>query len=180
MKIETNFTAPVHALAARIALAIWIVALVLAGGIIALWLDGSATRTQIGESTERLAQLEVRRAALGKQPDTPSAVEIAALRGRVATVNALSVTGGRRLVPLLALFEELLPADAWLVTLSHKARDGEVILVAEAAQAEQLTQFLLNLEKSTRFSEVLLSRQTPIGTEGRRAVQFELRLKERR
>ncbi len=180
MKIETNFIAPVHAWATRTALAIWIVALILIGGTVALWLDGSVTRAQIVESTERLSQLEARRAAVGKQPDTPSPVEVAALRGRVATVNALSVTGGRRLVPLLALFEELLPADAWLVTLSHKARDGEVVLVAEAAQAEQLTQFLLNLEKSTRFAEVLLSRQTPIGTDGRRAVQFELRLKERR
>jgi hypothetical protein len=180
MKLETNFTAPIRALAVRTALTVWALALVLAIAMVALWVDAAAIRAQREESTDRLAQLEARRGTLGAQPATPSAGEIAALQTRVATVNALSVTGGRQIVALLALFEELLPSDAWLVSLSHKARDGEIVLVAEAAQAEQLTQFLLSLEKSSHFSEVLLSRQTPLVAEGHRGVQFELRLRERK
>lgn len=179
MKIQTNFVVPVLPLARGMIAVGTTLALLLVGASIACWSDGLAKNEQIQESLERLAQLEARRAALGERPQLPPGPAMAALRERVASINALSIGNGRRLVPLLALFEELLPADAWLVSLSHKARDGEVILVAEAERAEQLTQFLLNLEKSSRFSEVLLLRQAPFGVEGRRTVQFELRLKER-
>lgn len=179
MKIETNFTAPIRALAARAALATWVLALVLGGGAVALALDAAVKEAEVEESRERLAHLEARRAALGETPDLPSAAEIAALRERTATVNALSVTDGRRLTPLLALFEELLPEGAWLASLHYKGREGEIVLVAESERAEQLTEFLLQLERSLRFSEVLLSRQSPVGAKGRRVIQFELRLKER-
>lgn len=179
MKVETNFADPIRPVALGTALATWVLALVLAAAALALWLDGSATNADVREARARLRQLEARRAELRLPANGPSATDVAALQTRVATVNSLSVTNGRRIVPLLVLFEELLPADAWLVSLSHKARDGEIVLVAEAAQAEQLTQFLLGLEKSARFSEVLLLRQTPLTGEGRHGVQFELRLRER-
>src|SRR5437899_6529418 len=152
MKIETNFVPPIGGLAVRTATAIWVVALVLAGGVVALWVDAAMIQSQLPESTERLQQLEQRRASIAIPANMPSAADIAAMRSRVATANSLSVTGGRRLMPLLVLFEEMLPPDAWLVSASHKAREGEVVLVAEAGQAEELTKFLLNLEKSSRFS----------------------------
>lgn len=179
MKIQTNFVVPVRPLATRLLLAGAALGLLLAAAGTAFWWDGRAKGEQIQESLERLAQLEARRASLGERPVLPPVPAMAALRERVANINAMSVGNGRRLVPLLALFEELLPADAWLVSLNHKVREGEVVVVAEAERAEQLTQFLLNLEKSSRFAEVLLLRQAPFGTEGRRTVQFELRLKER-
>ncbi|MFL6711822.1 MAG: PilN domain-containing protein [Sulfurifustis sp.] len=179
MKVETNFADPIRPIALATTLATWFIAFMLAVAAVVLWLDASSRKADVREATVRLQQLEARRAELRVPANGPSGAEIAALQARVATVNALSVTNGRRIVPLLALFEQLLPADAWVVSLSHKARDGEIVLVAEAPQAEQLTQFLLGLEKSARFAEVLLLRQTPLTGEGRRGVQFELRLRER-
>lgn len=179
MRIETNFTAPVQALAARVVAITWALALALAAATAVLGFEARRLEGETLEARERLADVEARRAEIGPHPPVPGAEKIAALKRRVSTVNALSVTNGRGPVALLALLEALLPRKAWLVSFVHKARDGEVVLVAEARQAELLTRFLLELEKSARFSEVLLLRQTPLGRGGRRTVQFELRLKER-
>ena len=52
-----------------------------------------------------------------------------------------------------------LPDNVYLVSLAHKPREGEALLVAESASAEALTAFLLRLEKEPRFAEVLLAKQ---------------------
>lgn len=179
MKIATNFVPPVQVLATRTAYVAWALALVFLSIAGIFWFDAQVKSEDISELRSRLAQIDARRKAMDVPPEIPSTEELAQLRTRVASVNSLSVTNGRRLVPLLVLFEELLPPPAWLVSLSYKAREGEVVLVAEAPRAEQLTAFLLQLEKSARFSETLLVRQTPLGRDERRTVQFEVRLKER-
>ena len=102
MKIETNFVPPIGGLAVRTATAIWVVALVLAGGVVALWVDAAMIQSQLPESTERLQQLEQRRASIAIPANMPSATDIAAMRSRVATANSLSVTGGPAAKPLLS------------------------------------------------------------------------------
>jgi hypothetical protein len=179
MKIETTFAPPVKQWARAATVASWATAVVVGLTALALWFNATIARTEARSLDDRIEQLEARRAEQKLPPALPSQAQLQTLQARVAAVNALSVTQGRRLLPLLVLLEELLPADTWLTSVHQSARTGEVVLVAEAEQAEGLTKLLLSLEKSKNFTEVLLVRQMPVGTEGRRHIQFEVRLKER-
>lgn len=178
MKIETNFTFAIRPFVNRVrATTVAVVPLLVICGVL-VFIDAASRSSAIDETKERLTQLDARRAALGALPPLPSVAELERLKSRVAAINELSVTKGRRIVPLLVVVEELLPSDAWLVRLNYKAREGETVLVAEAERAETLAKLLVNLERSLRFSEVLLVRQAPQGIDGRRSVQFEIRLRE--
>ncbi|HZO01030.1 MAG TPA: PilN domain-containing protein, partial [Burkholderiales bacterium] len=70
-----------------------------------------------------------------------------------------------------------LPENVHLVSLQHRAREGEALLVAESPSAEALTAFLLRLEREARFDEVLLSKQGTANAPGASAVQFEIRVR---
>jgi Tfp pilus assembly protein PilN len=179
MRITTNFTPPVHRLALPLAAAVWTGAAVLAVLLVGMTFGAGGDRAGMAELEERLAQIDARLKQVAVPENLPPAAELSALKQRVAAVNALSSTRGRAPAPLLGALEALIPERAWLAGIHYRAREGEVTLVAESDSAEALTQFLLNLEKSPRFSEVLLARQTPTGAHGGKAVQFEIRLRER-
>jgi hypothetical protein len=69
-----------------------------------------------------------------------------------------------------------LPDNVQLVSLHHRPREGEALLVAEAQSAEALTAFLLALEREPRFAEVLLAKQGAAAGSAS-AVQFEIRVR---
>ena len=74
------------------------------------------------------------------------------------------------------------PGPHLAAALRGSGQVGHVVRIdrlAEAGRAEMLTRFLLNLEKSGYFSEVLLTRQSLSKQRGRKRLQFELRLKEK-
>jgi hypothetical protein len=75
---------------------------------------------------------------------------------------------------LLAWLGRQLPENVYLVSMYHRPREGEALLVAESPSAEALTGFLLRLEKEPRFAEVLLSKQ---GVRSAGTVQFEIRVR---
>ena len=105
--------------------------------------------------------------------------KLAALKKRVDLINQLSGYEAWPLPSLLAQLENTLPDDAQLANLHVRQRTGEVQIVVEGTRAETLSAFMVNLEKSGKFAEVLLTRQSQRTSEGRKLVQFEFRLKER-
>jgi hypothetical protein len=164
---------------------------VLAGALaMAAVLAVAITTTLVIEAValrEALPQLRARAARLADepapapaaQPALPPDSELAALRRRVATVNALGGAGYPSLVTVLARLERLLPDDARLASLRYAREQGITTLVTEAHNTEVLTAFLQRLEQSGDYAEVLLLRQTQ-DARGRQGLrQIELRLTER-
>ncbi|MGD8712714.1 MAG: PilN domain-containing protein [Thiohalophilus sp.] len=107
----------------------------------------------------------------------PSLSEFRQLQQRIAAINELAGRQGAGLSVMLSRIEELLPDQAYVTSLSYKPADNELLLTIEAPGAEQLTGLLQAAEKSGRFSEVQLSRQSQEKRGNRRVIQFEIRLR---
>ena len=105
------------------------------------------------------------------------AAELAAMRQRVSALNAYASVRGASTLRILNWLEGHLPDNVHLVSLHHKPREGELLLVAEAPSAEAFTAFLRIIEKEPWFSEVLLSKQAVRGQQGSGGLQFELRVR---
>lgn len=179
MKITTSFSPPMGTLAPLLAAVTWGTALL--AGVITLWLVPAAVemRQEIPALEERLTEIEGRQKETVMSEVLPSVEDLALLKRRVAEINELLGGRGWPLSVLLETLEESLPARAYLVSMEHKRNDGEAQLIAEAESAETLTGFLLNLEREDHFAEVLLTKQVQRTAQGRKLVQFELRVKER-
>ena len=175
MKISADFLDARPRLARPLAATLW--SLALAAAFAAAWLAAELVEMR-GERPQleaRLARLDAQTAA-APRADLPPAVELAALRERVHALNKLSGLRGWSTTQLLDWLGPRLPENVHLVSLQHRAREGEALLVAESPSAEALTAFLLRLEREARFDEVLLSKQ---GTANAPAtgVQFEIRVR---
>jgi hypothetical protein len=177
MRITANFPAARPRLTLPLVAALW--ASTLTFGIAAGWLTVSIfeMRAERPRLESRLARVEEQLAAAAPSEPLPPPSELEALRQRVYALNKLSGTRGWGTPQLLGWLAGQLPENVYLVSLHHKPREGEVLLVAESPSAEALTGFLLRLEKEPRFAEVLLSRQGSRGTPGAGAVQFEIRVR---
>jgi hypothetical protein len=127
---------------------------------------------------QRLPKLDERLAAQPAPSDLPSSQELAALRRRVAAVNAQIAGYGMSVSALLIKLESMLPDQAIILSLQQRRREGEIQMQVEAPNTEPLTLFLSRLEKDPQFAEVQLVRQ--VQARDRPGIQFELRLKERR
>lgn len=179
MKITASFLAPVPNLVPAWVSALGLMALLLIGTLSWLAVDATAKYRDKTALNDRLTEIESRLRERELIEALPPPEELAALKQRVATLNTLTDARGWPAATLLARLEAWLPEQVLLVSLRHRVKDGEAVLVAEAENAEILTAFLLRLEKEPHFSEVLLSRQgAPASREGK-LLQFELRLKER-
>lgn len=180
MKVTASFAPAVRPLA-PILLGVFLLAgFLLAGSIVWLAVDGVGKFREKAVLHEHLADIEsrLRERALIEQLPLPE--EMAALKQRATAINALAGIRGWSSTTLLARMEEWLPDEVSLVSLRHRGKDGEVVLVAEAENAELLTGFMHLLEKEPHFSEVLLSRQgAPAHGRDSKLLQYELRLRER-
>lgn len=178
MKLTTNFVHPVGDAAPILAAASWVVVLMALASTIALAVNAYTLRGEIPALNEHLTRVQAQ-ARAAKTDDPPPRAQLTALKRRVALLNGLAGGRGQLFSVLLTRLEPLMPAETYLVSLHYRQRAGETQLVAEAQRAEVLTRFLLNLEKSEYFSEVLLTRQSLRTVRGRKRLQFELRLKEK-
>ena len=184
MRITASFVDGRPRLAPALAVTLWAVAA--AFGIAAGWLALSVAelRAEHPQLVARLARLEAQLAAAPRDTLPPRA-ELEALRQRVQTLNKLAGLRGWTTPQLLGWLGGELPDNVYLVSVHHKPREGEALLVAESPSAEALTMFLLRLEREPRFAEVLLSRQgtagaaagAALGTAGSGLVQFEIRVR---
>jgi len=174
MRITTNLAATRPRLTLPLVAALWISALVfaaLAGALTISFFDMRAARPRL---ESRLSRVEEQLAAAAARQPLPPPEELESLRLRVSSLNKLSGMRGWSAPQLLAWLGGQLPENVYLVSLYHRPREGEALLVAASPSAEALTDFLLRLEKEPRFAEVLLSKQ---GAGGAGAVQFEIRVR---
>jgi Tfp pilus assembly protein PilN len=174
MKITTNFSRPAGRLMPYLAgmfLALSAVAVVIS---FALYFSARQISSEEKELEERLARYRGREVA--HPADLLPQDKLVELRARVQKLNELTSTTGQTLPILFSRLEQLMPNGVWLVTLQYRSHENETKLVAEANQAEQLTEFMGQLERSGLFSQVLLTRQSQ-RAEDAHAIQFEIQLR---
>jgi len=174
MRIIANFSATRPRLTLPLAAALWISALAFAALASGLAMSVFDMRSERPRLESRLARVEEQLAAAAPRQALPPPAELESLRRRVSALNKLSGMRGWGTPQLLGWLGGQLPENVYLVSVYHKPREGEALLVAESPSAEALTGFLLRLEKEPRFAEVLLSKQ---GVRGAGAVQFEIRVR---
>ena len=176
MKIHADFLDARPRLARPLAAILWTLASACAIGagflVSSLW----EMREERPQLEARLARLEAQ-AAAAPRTGGPAMHELVALRERVQTLNKVAGVRGWSTPQLLDWLGARLPDNVHLVSLQHRPREGEALLVAESASAEALTGFLLRLESERRLDEVLLSKQGTVGNAGHAAVQFEIRIR---
>lgn len=178
MKITTNFIDGVQQLIVPVAIAAWLSALLGLGALLWLIVDGVGLRDELPVLKERLPKLEAA-AAVASNRELPSERELTETRDRVARLNAIAQTRGLTTLALLAKLETLLPGEAVLVGMHHRAKERELLLLAQAANAEILSKLLQRLEEDVQFESVVLSRQKEVNDGGKVVVQFEIRARVR-
>src|SRR3989338_610851 len=179
MKISTNFVRPVQQAVMPAAVAIWIAALGLAAGAWGLFGQAMELRGELPQLRQRLERVETGKKTVTAPEQLPPAHELAETRKRVAKINAATQTRGLTASALLSELETQLPPEVWLISIHHRAAQGEVVLVASAASAHPLSAFLLKLERDPLFEEAMLMRELQPAGNGQPSVQFEIRLKVR-
>ncbi len=177
MRISANFSAARPRLALPLAALLWTFALACAGASAWLAADLTELRDERPRLEARLARIAEQLALAAPSEALPPPTELDSLRSRVQALNKLSGIRGWSTPQLLGWLGAQLPDNVYLVSLYHKPREGEALLVAESKSAESLTGFLLRLEKEPRFAEVLLSKQGVRGAAGAGTVQFEIRVR---
>lgn len=179
MKIPTNFAKPVQNAVMPVAMATWAAALCLSAGAWMLIAEAMELRAELPQLRERLERFEAGKKPVVGRKQLPSMQELAETRTRVAKVNAVTQAKGMSASVLLGELEALLPSDAWLTSIHHRATEGEAVLVASAASSAPLSAFLLKLEHAPLFEEVMLMREMQSRGNRKPAIQFEIRLKVR-
>ncbi len=135
-----------------------------------------------GQARERMvtqaASLAAESAALRNRPDVqdPDAAAIAALRQRIASLNALDFAQAPSVTSVLAVLEELMPPAVALQNLDYDRTRGALDLVAVSASSEALTGFFDAATKSTFFKTVRLVDKKQAGAADDGTPQFQVRL----
>jgi hypothetical protein len=173
MKISADFLGARPRLARALAGALWLAAALLTGSAVLLGMRAAEMREERPRLEARLERLQAQASASAARSAPPAAADLHALRERVRSLNKLSGLRGWSTPQLLGWLGGRVPDNVYLVSLQHRPREGEALLVAESPSAEALTAFLLSLEKEPGFAEVLLSRQGRVDS----AVQFEIRVR---
>lgn len=179
MKIQTNFVSPAQQAVMPVVVLLWVAAIGFAAA--AWWLadDAAELRGELPQLRLRLERIETSGPAVAPPVQLPSVQELAQTRDRVAKINAAAQTKGVPTSALLSELEMLLPPEAWLTSVHHRAVGGEVMLVASAANTEPLSAFLHKLEGDPMFEQAMLLREIQPAVNGKTSVQFEIRLKVR-
>lgn len=146
---------------------------------LAAWLAAHAG--ELGETAvdaqQRIARY--RQAAAPAAPASmPGAAELAGMRARVRDAESLWLVDGWSSARMLDWLAAAMPAQARLIALNHRGREGETTLIAEVEHAQALATLLTALQQEPQLAEVLLVRQER--QRGESTLRVELRLKERR
>ena len=106
----------------------------------------------------------------------PSPAEIAALRARIASLNALDFAQAPAVTSVLAVLEELMPGAVALQDLQYDRIHGAIELVAMSASSEELTAFFDAASKSPAFKSVRLVDKKQAGAAEDGTMQYQVRL----
>lgn len=124
------------------------------------------------------ADLAQEAAALRNQRtvEDPDAAAIAALRRRIASLNALDFAQAPSVTSVLGVLEDLLPDDVALQNLDYDRIRGALDLVALSGSSEQLTAFFDAATKSPAFRTVRLIDKKLAGAAEDGTMQYQVRL----
>ena len=175
MKITTNFSTSVERVMPYLMAILLLLSAVAIAISIMLFMSARQVSAELPVLEEQLARFRSRE--ISKPTDLLPYEKLVELRSRIQELNKLTNTSGQTLPLLFSRLEKLTPDGVWLVNLQYRSREDETKLVAEAKQAELLTQFMRQMERSGYFSQVLLTRQMQRSEGSQRAIQFEIRLR---
>ncbi len=178
MKLDAGFIPPRRDLVPWVLGGLAVIAVVLLTTSVLVARAALALRADNQRLEERQAELS--RRLYEQKPGTalPAAPELAAVRERVAAVNAVVAQRGQPTARLLTVLERLLPDRVYLVGLYHLPRDGEVTVVAASADSGALAVFMRRLEAAPEFAGVLLARRGESNGGASHHTRFELKLRE--
>ena len=178
MKIKTNFVAGVQPLLAPLGWAVSLSVILSLAGLLWVILNSITTRNELPELRLKLSKLETVQPVAERQA-IPADRELKQTRAQVTRLNSISQGRGLATLALLSRLEALLPNDTVLVALHHRAKEGELQLLAQGASAELLSKFLQRLEEDAQLESVVLSHQKEVKEGDKVLVQFEIRAKVR-
>jgi hypothetical protein len=128
----------------------------------------------IGQTAVLAAEAEAMRNLRSLEDPEPAA--IAALRGRIAALNALDFEQAPAVTNVLAVLEELMPGAVALQNLDYDRIHGALELVAVSASSEDLTVFFDAASKSPAFKAVRLVDKKQAGATEDGTMQYQVRL----
>jgi hypothetical protein len=134
----------------------------------------TAKERMLGEISGLVFEAEALRKQQSLQDPGPAA--IAALRGRIASLNALDFAQAPSVTSVLAVLEELMPGAVALQNLDHDRIHGALELVAVSASSEDLTAFFDAASKSPAFKSVRLVDKKQAGASEDGTMQYQVRL----
>jgi hypothetical protein len=109
----------------------------------------------------------------GGEPDTAA---IAALRRRIASLNALDFAQAPSVTGVLGILENLMPDAVALQNLDYDRTRGALDLVALSASSEDLTAFFDAATKNLAFKTVRLIDKKQAGAAEDGIAQYQVRL----
>ena len=175
MKFTTNFSRPSGRMLPYLTSGLVLLSIVASVLTIALAVSANQNSAEIPLLEDRLARYQSRE--IQKPKDLLPHDKLVDLRTRVKGINDLASKSGQTLPLLFSRLEKIIPDGVWLITLQFRSQENETKLVAEASQADLLTDFMGKLERSGFFSQVLLTRQTQRSEGAQGAIQFEIQLR---
>lgn len=178
MKINTNFISPPGKFAPHLAIMLNLLSVALVLFAIFLWVQVGHLHQQVPALKNSLAQFKSRPGGVADVALPPRA-ELATVKASIASINHLSGAHNGSLLSALVGLEAQLPPDVSLIELSYRRRAGEIQMTADAGRSETVGKLLRDLERSEKFTEVLLVRQAANRGNNSGHIQFELHLKER-
>lgn len=159
-----------------IVLGVWLLAISMGALAVFLMRDTQSLRKQEAGLDAHLWNLQDQETRAVIAEKQPTQQEWAAMERRVQALNSITGKRGLDISELFTMLEEKLPNDVWLMSVHHRPRVGETMLVAESANSESLTDFMRKLELEPRLSQVLLIRRGSRNNKGKlEAIQFEIR-----
>jgi len=137
--------------------------------------DSAAMRENLARVRQQSARLHADLQSAGFSSDDSAAV--ADLAKRVATVNLILDQRAFSWTTFVSDLEAVVPASVSIASIHPDLKDQVVTLQGTALKLQDLTSFLIALERSPRFENVLLSQQKT-GEEG--VIEFSIRCTYRR
>lgn len=173
---QTNFVVARPARPGRLALVLWLAAILL--GAAAVWAAMDARDTKLvadrlethrARLTDDLARLNASDAAV------PSAGEFAELAAAADRLNTLS--GARRmpLPDLLVALETVLPDEVWVGQLAYATDTGAFFLSLLGEEETALPLALQRVEAIEGLGEVILERQARVRLGSQMLLQYDVR-----
>jgi hypothetical protein len=178
MKLQTNFSFPFDKWLPACIGSGWVLAFL--GFFLGLAMVFSSLRftresPALKKNLEQLLKNPVSRPSAAMMP---SNTDLDELERHLKGLDALEVGGGKPVAALLSKLERLLPLDARLLSFQQEQRTGEIQLVVEASNMEDLSKLLSALEGDGGFAKVTLTKQSRSQAQNGSWVQFSIDLVE--